>query len=88
MIVFLTSLAHKSAAFQGHVNDCVYPHVSFGAILKNQEDKKWVASALSDGVSGLSFRKSRFKIKGDYDESIYKGIQEEKEKITKMLSQY
>lgn len=56
--------------------------------LKNAEDKKLVASALSDGVSKLSIRKSRFKLKNKLDESMYISLLNERKSIIKNLAQY
>ncbi|WP_341992139.1 hypothetical protein Q7634_09640 [Klebsiella pneumoniae] len=56
--------------------------------LKNAEDTKLVASSLSDGVSKLSIRKSRFKLKNKLDESMYASLFNEKKSIIKNLAQY
>ncbi|CNF14413.1 hypothetical protein [Yersinia frederiksenii] len=56
--------------------------------LKNAEDKKLVASALIDGVSKLSIRKSRFKLKNKIDESMYASLLNERKSIIKNLAQY
>ncbi|HCQ2877644.1 TPA: hypothetical protein OHP11_004882, partial [Escherichia coli] len=56
--------------------------------LKNIEDTKLVASALSDGVSKLSIHKSRFKLKNTLDESMYISLLNERESIIKNLAQY
>ncbi|QKN82176.1 hypothetical protein [Scandinavium goeteborgense] len=56
--------------------------------LKNVEDKKLVASALIDGVSKLSIRKARFKLKNKLDESMYASLLNERKSIIKNLSQY
>ncbi|MDP9767973.1 hypothetical protein FJP64_01970 [Kosakonia cowanii] len=56
--------------------------------LKNAEDKKLVASALSDGVSKLSIRKSRFKLENKLDESMYISLLNERKSIIKNLAQY
>lgn len=56
--------------------------------LKNAEDKKLVASALIDGVSKLSIRKSRFKLKNKLDESLYASLLNERKSIIKNLVQY
>ncbi|MGY0146065.1 hypothetical protein [Edwardsiella tarda] len=56
--------------------------------LKNAEDKKIVALALSDGVSKLSIRKSRFKLKNKLDESIYASLLNERKSIIENLAQY
>lgn len=56
--------------------------------LKNAEDKKLVASALSDGVSKLSIRKSHFKLKSKLDESMYISLLNERKSIIKNLAPY
>ncbi|MEN5865086.1 hypothetical protein ABEK97_30135, partial [Klebsiella pneumoniae] len=60
----------------------------FALSLKNAEDTKLVASSLSDGVSKLSIRKSRFKLKNKLDESMYASLFNEKKSIIKNLAQY
>lgn len=56
--------------------------------LKNEEDKRLVTSALIDGVSKLSIRKSRFKLKNKLDETMYASLLNERKSIIKNLDQY
>jgi len=56
--------------------------------LKNAEDKKLVTSALIDGVSKLSIRKSRFKLKNKLDETMYTSLLNERKSIIKNLNKY
>lgn len=56
--------------------------------LNNAEDKRLVASALSDGVSKLSIRKSRFKLKSKLDETMYASLLKERKSIIINLASY